>query len=36
MQKSNKGDLNALRALVLSVIYEEMKSLKRLVESLGR
>lgn len=36
MQKSNKGDLNALRALVLSVIYEEMKSLKRLVESLSR
>lgn len=36
MQKSNKGDLNALRALVLSVIYEEMKSLKRLVESLVR
>ena len=36
MRKSNKGDLNALRALVLSVIYEEMKSLKRLVESLSR
>lgn len=36
MQKSNKGELNALRALVLSVIYEEMKSLKRLVESLSR
>ncbi|MDP3048807.1 MAG: Fic family protein, partial [Thermodesulfovibrionales bacterium] len=36
MQKSNKGDLNALRALVLSVIYEEMKSLNRLVESLAR
>ena len=36
MQKSNKGDLNAIGALVLSVIYEEMKSLKRLVESLGR
>lgn len=34
MQKSNKGDLNALRALVLSVVYEEMKSLKRLVKSL--
>lgn len=34
LQKSNKGDLNALRALVLSVVYEEMKSLKRLVESL--
>ncbi len=36
MQKSNKGDLNSLRALVLSVVYEEMKSLKRLVESLSR
>ena len=34
MQKSNKGDLNALRAMVLSVVYEEMKSLKRRVESL--
>ena len=36
MQKSNKGDLNALRVLVLSVIYEEMKSLNRLVASLAR
>jgi len=36
MQKSNKGDLNTLRAFVVSVIYEEMKSLKRLVESLVR
>ncbi len=36
MQKSNKGDLNNLRALVLSVVYEEMKSLKRLVESLDK
>ena len=36
MRKSNKGDLNTLRALVLSVVYEEMKALKRLVESLGR
>lgn len=34
MQKSNKGNLNALRAFILSVIYEEMKALKRLVESL--
>lgn len=34
MQKSDKGDLNTLRALTLSVVYEEMKSLKRLVESL--
>ncbi|MBI4690107.1 MAG: Fic family protein [Nitrospirae bacterium] len=36
MQKSNKGNLNSLRTLVLSVIYEEMKSLKRLVESLSK
>ncbi|MBU4320619.1 MAG: Fic family protein [Thermodesulfovibrionales bacterium] len=36
MQKSNKGDLNTLRAFILSVIYEEMKSLTRLVESLAR
>lgn len=36
MQKSNKGDLNTLRAFILSVIYEEMKSLKRLVKSLAR
>jgi len=36
MQKSNKGDLNALRAFVVSVIYEEMKSLKRLVGNLVR
>ena len=34
MQKSNKGDLNTLRVFVVSVIYEEMKSLNRLVESL--
>lgn len=36
MQKSNKGDLNTLRAFILSIIYEEMESLKRLVESLVR
>ncbi len=34
MQKANKGDLYILQTLILSVIYEEMKSLKRLVESL--
>ena len=34
MQKANKGDLYTLQAFVLSVIYEEMKSLQRLVESL--
>lgn len=36
VQKSNKGDLNSIRTLALRVIYEEMKLLKRLVESLGR
>lgn len=36
MQKSNKGNLNALRAFILSTIYEEMKALKRLVQSLSR
>ena len=34
MQKANKGDLYTLQAFILSVIYEEMKSLQRLVESL--
>ena len=34
MQSANKGDLYKLRALILSVIYEEMKSLKRIVENL--
>jgi Fic family protein len=34
MQKSNKGDLITLRAFVLSVVYEEMKSIKKIVESL--
>ena len=36
LQKTNKGDLYALRNFTLSVIYEEMKSLKRLMESLIR
>lgn len=34
LQKANKGDLYKLRSFILSVVYEEMKSLKRLVESL--
>jgi len=34
MRKSNKGDLITLRIFILSVIYEEMKSLKKVVESL--
>lgn len=34
LQKTNKGDMHTLAAFILSVIYEEMKSLKRLVESL--
>ncbi len=36
MQKANKGDLYPLRALIASVILEEMKSLKRLLESLTK
>lgn len=36
MRKSNKGDLISLRIFILSVIYEEMKSLKKVVESLVR
>lgn len=36
MQKANKGDLNSMRALVLDVVYEEMKALKRLVENLSK
>jgi Fic family protein len=35
LQLTNKGDLSALRAVILSVIYEEMKSLKRVVQSLS-
>lgn len=34
LQKTNRGDLNALRAFIFSVIYEEMKSLSRIVKTL--
>lgn len=34
LQKTNKGDLNSLRSLIMNVIYEEMRSLKRILESL--
>ncbi|HAS17217.1 MAG TPA: cell filamentation protein Fic [Nitrospiraceae bacterium] len=34
MQRANKGDLYMLSTFILSVIYEEMKSLKRIVENL--
>ena len=34
LQKTNKGDLDLLRGLILSVIYEEMKSLRKILESL--
>lgn len=34
LQKTNKGDFYTLREFVLNVVYEEMKSLQRLVESL--
>ena len=36
LQKANKGNMYKLRALILSIVYEEMKSLKRLVENLIR
>ncbi|RJQ21064.1 MAG: Fic family protein [Nitrospiraceae bacterium] len=36
LQKTNKGDLQTLRVLIVSAVYEEMKSLKKLVESLVR
>ena len=36
MKTSNKGDLITLRIFILSVLYEEMKSLKKVVESLVR
>lgn len=36
LQKANRGDLNTLRIFVLNIIYEEMKSLLRLVENLMR
>ncbi len=35
LQKTNKGNLSALRIVILSVVHEEMKSLKRLLESLA-
>jgi len=35
LQKTNKGDLSELRVVILGVVHEEMKSLKRLVESLA-
>jgi len=34
LQKTNRGYSEALIAFILSVIYEEMKSLYRLVKSL--
>lgn len=36
MQKANKGDLYPIRALIINVILEEMKSLKRLLGSLTK
>lgn len=36
MRKANKGELTTLRNFVLSVVYEEMKSLKRIIETLIR
>ncbi len=34
LQKTNKGDMKTFTAFIISVIYEEMKSLERLVQSL--
>jgi len=34
MHEANKGNLTPLRGLIISIIYEEMKSLKRLIETL--
>ena len=34
LQKADKGDLYKLRFFILSVVYEEMKSLRRLVEGI--
>jgi Fic family protein len=34
LQKTNKGDLYAIRVFIMSVIYEEMKSLQKIVERL--
>jgi len=34
LQKTNKGDASSLRTFILSIIYEEMKSLQKLVEHL--
>ncbi len=36
LQKTNRGDLNTLRVLILSIVYEEMKALRKLVERLIR
>lgn len=36
LQKTNKGDLKTLRVFILSVVHEEMKAFKRLVERLVR
>ncbi len=35
LQKTNKGDMQKLRPFIISVIYEEMKSLERLVKYLA-
>lgn len=36
MRESNKGNLTPLRGLIISIVYEEMKSLKRLIETLAK
>jgi Fic family protein len=36
MREANKGNLTTLRGLIIGIVYEEMKSLLRLVENLAR
>lgn len=36
LQKTNKGAIETLRTFIISIIYEEMKSLERLAKSLMR
>lgn len=36
MKKANKGDLSLLRNLIISVVYEEMKAMKKIIENLRK
>lgn len=35
LQKTNKGDQGTLRRFILSIVYEELKALRRLIENLA-